>query len=186
MIRAFLAFDISEEVKKSLGALVETLRSQAKEVKWAEPKNFHVTVKFFGNVDEEKLLESISTVVGKNTVGLKPVSLSCVGIGCFPKWQYPRVIWAGLMGESQGLIHLQKSLEASFETLGFPKEGREFKLHLTLGRVRVMPRNASWIKTLEAMKGKKFGETIVDHLTLYKSVLTKQGPIYTAVKEFKF
>ena len=55
MIRSFLAFDISEEVKKSLGSLVETIKSQSKEVKWVEPQNFHVTLKFFGNIDEEKL-----------------------------------------------------------------------------------------------------------------------------------
>ena len=116
----------------------------------------------------------------------KPVPLQCVGMGCFPKWQYPRVIWAGLQGKRQALIDLQKNLEEAFETLGFPKESREFKLHLTLGRVRIMPRNSSWIRTFETMQEKFFGETLVDHLTLYKSQLTKEGPIYTPIKEFKF
>ena len=184
MIRTFLAFDISEEVQKNLGILIETIRPQSKEVKWFEPGNFHVTSKFFGNTEEDQL-GPIGSLIEKELVGFKTVRLKCVGIGCFPKWQYPKVIWAGLRGETQGLIDLQKKLEESFVPLGFPKENREFKLHLTLGRVRIQPKSDGWVKTLEGLNEKLFGETVVDHLTLYKSELTKKGPIYTAIREFR-
>ena len=95
MTRTFLAFDISDEVKKNLGALIETIKLQSKEAKWIVPKNFHVTLKFFGNVDEATL-SKITGIVEGAVQGAKPVLLHCVGIGAFPKWESPRVLWAGL------------------------------------------------------------------------------------------
>lgn len=191
MIRLFLAFDISDEVKKNLGALVETLRPQslsfqAGGVKWVDPKNFHVTLKFFGSVEEEEQLPAVQKVIEKNTAVFKPVALTCEGLSAFPDWRTPRVIWAGLKGEGRPLIELQKKLEEDFETLGFKKENREFALHLTLARIKVLPRQRSWLETLQAMPTKNYGAVVVDHLTLYKSTLTKAGPIYTAIQPFRF
>lgn len=186
MIRVFLAFDISEEVKKSLSHFMEPLRRQSSGVKWVEPQNIHVTVKFFGNVDEEKILPAIQKTIEENCGDGKPVTLTCEGIGCFPSWQRPRVIWAGLKGGVQDLMDLQRRLEGSFETLGFPKEDRDFKTHLTLARIKFLPKERGWLKTLEAMPERVFGKVVIDHLTLYKSQLTKRGPIYTSLKEFPF
>lgn len=186
MIRSFLAFDISEEVRKSLGGLIETLRSQTKEVKWVKPENFHVTAKFFGNIDEDKMIPLIQEVVEKNIKGVDPVLLSCQGVGAFPTWQRPRVFWADLKGESASLIQLQKNLEGGFERMGFPKEDREFKMHLTIGRLTGRPKYASWMGVLEKMRDVVFGHVRIDHLTLYKSQLTKQGPVYTPLSRFDF
>lgn len=186
MIRVFLALDISKEVQKKLGELIQTLRFQTKGVKWVEPQNFHVTLKFFGDIDETKQLPLIEKTIENRIGSLKPTPLTCAGIGAFPQWHTPKVIWAGLNGESEALIHFQNELESDFEGMGFPKEEREFKMHLTLGRVRFKPRESGWIHTLENLKEKEFGQTVVDHVTLYKSQLTKEGAIYTAVKEFKF
>lgn len=186
MIRSFLAFDISEEIKKSLGGLITTIRSQTEGVKWVKPENFHVTAKFFGNIDEEKMIPLIQEVVEKNIKGVEPVLLSCQGVGAFPTWQRPRVLWAGLKGESASLIQLQKSLDEGFSKIGFSKEDREFKMHLTMGRLTGRPKYASWMGTLEKMRDSVFGQVGIDHLTLYKSQLTKQGPIYTPLNRFYF
>lgn len=174
-IRVFLAFDISEEIKKNLGVLIETLRSQAKEVKWVDPQNFHGTVKFYGEVDEEKSLPQIEKNIQEKAAGLKPVTLTCQGIGAFPKWESPRVLWAGLVGEVSSLIQLQKELGADYEGL-----------HITIARAKSKPAFTSWMRPLAAMSARVFGEMRIDHLTLYKSELTKGGPIYTSLKEFPF
>lgn len=186
VIRAFLALDISEEVKKNLGAFAEPIAKHTTGVKWVKPENFHVTVKFFGDVDEEKMLPRVEKVVQENLRAVQSTTLRCAGIGCFPKWQYPRVIWAGLSGEMQGLIDLQKKLESAFEKLGFASEPREFQLHLTLARIKGHLADRSWLKPLEEAVQTPFGTTLVGHLTLYKSVLTKIGPVYTAVRQFPF
>lgn len=186
MIRAFLAFDISEEVKKNLASFMEPLRSQTAGVKWVEPQNLHVTIKFFGNIDEEKILPAIQKTIEENCGDGKPVTLTCEGIGCFPTWHAPRIIWAGLKGETQSLITFQSQLEEAFAKLGFEKENREFKMHLTLGRIKGPLKNRNWLRTLETLATQDFGRTAIDHLTLYKSQLTKGGPIYTSLKEFLF
>lgn len=186
MIRAFLAFDIPKEVKNNLETFLEPIFRRSPGVKWVDPKNYHVTLKFFGNIDEEKMVPAISTIVAENVSAMKAVSLVCEEIGCFPSWQRPRVIWAGLKGETQTLIDLKKNLEVAFETLGFPKEDREFKLHLTLARIKSLSKERGWLENLEVAPVKTFGEVVVDHVTLYKSQLTKGGPVYTAVGEFRF
>lgn len=184
MIRTFLAFDISDEVKQALANFIEPLVNQTRGVKWIEPKNYHVTLKFFGSIDETKMAPAIQKTVEENLGEAQPVTLFCEGIGAFPRWEYPKVIWTGLKGEAEGLIALQKNLEIAFEKLGFPKENREFKLHLTLARVKSLQGPAAWIRDLERMVATKFGTVTVDHLTLYKSQLTKAGSIYTALKTF--
>lgn len=185
MIRAFLAFDISSEVKNNLGTFLSPITKESKEIKWVDPQNYHVTLKFFGNIDEAKMVNSISKIVEENISSMKPVTFSCEGIGCFPQWQRPKVIWAGLRGEKEGLIGLQKNLEVAFEKLDFPKEDRDFKMHLTLARIKSLPKERGWLKNLEVASAQKFGEIVVDHVTLYKSQLTKEGPVYTAVKDNK-
>ena len=186
MIRAFLAFDISEEIKKNLLNFVTPIRPQAKNIKWMEPKNYHVTLKFFGNIDEQKSVPAIEKIVKANLVDLLPIKLRCEGIGCFPKWERPKVIWADLKGEAQNLIALQNRLENDFEKLGFPKEDREFTLHLTLARIKAHPKKPGWLSILKASPQTQFGQLSVDHLTLYKSLLTKEGAVYTALKSFSF
>lgn len=186
MTRMFLAMDISDAVKKNLGDFTEGFRAKTKGVKWVEPANYHVTFKFFGNVDEEKTRPKIEKIIEENVKAVSPVSLACIGIGCFPKWELPRVIWAGLQGEAESLLDLQRKLEEDFEPLGFPRENREFKLHLTLARMKGPLGDRAWLKTLEGLAQQAFGEVLADHLTLYKSQLTKAGPIYTALKQFPF
>lgn len=177
MIRAFLAFDIPAKVKKNLGTLIETLRPQSAGVKWVEPQNFHVTLKFFGNIDEGKMLSGIEAKIQQEVAAQKTSRFLCEGIGAFPSFRNPRVIWAGLTGDVAGMIDLTKRLG---------RLQRDFTPHLTLARIKGSIRDKAWLVALEKMPPKVYGEVVVDHLTLYKSTLTKQGPIYTALNEFPF
>lgn len=177
MIRAFLAFDIPDAVKKSLGKLVATLRPQSAGVTWVEPKNFHVTLKFFGNIDEGKMLSPLEVKIQQEVAVQKSTRLLCQGIGAFPSFRDPRVIWAGLSGDTTRIIDLTKRL-------GEAK--RDFTPHLTLARIKGSIKDKAWLAALERLPKEVYGEVVVDHLTLYKSTLTKEGPIYTALKEFPF
>jgi len=186
MIRAFLAFNIPEEIKKNLNQFITPFQSQQKGVRWIRLQNYHVTLKFFDSIDETTMLEPLSKIIEEQLAAFKPVELTCEGLGCFPIWARPKVIWADLKGERASLIHLQKNLEESFSKLGFPREERAFKVHLTLARIRSLPKERGWLKSLEALPPQTFGKFIVDRLTFYKSVLTKEGPVYTSLKEFPF
>jgi len=184
-IRSFLAFDIPEEMKEELGSVIELLSPKVKGVKWVKPRKMHCTIRFFGNVEEDLLMGRLSDVIAREVRHQSPIHLSDHGIGVFPNWRYPRVLWAGLTGETDAMISLHAKLEEAFDEFGIKKDPRELRLHLTLGRARSAFKNKeALVGLVEKMAEKEFGEFDVKELVLYKSELTKDGPIYTSLKRF--
>ncbi|MFH1874876.1 MAG: RNA 2',3'-cyclic phosphodiesterase [Pseudomonadota bacterium] len=184
-IRSFLAFDINDALKKELGQLIELLEPKAKGFKWLKPDNMHCTLKFFGNIDEDLLLGDISKNIQAVLDEEPPLDFVGVGVGVFPNWRYPRVIWTGLTGDVEQVICLHAKLEEKFLKFNIQKDPRAFRLHLTIGRTKSALKNPEGLVTLlEKLAGKEFGSIHVDNLVLYKSELTKDGPIYTALKTF--
>lgn len=185
-LRSFLAFDISEEVRKELASLITLLEPKAKGVKWIKPELMHCTINFFGDVEEDLLMGDISQAIEKTVEGQQKINLKGVGIGVFPNWRYPKIIWAGLTGEVELAISLHDRLVAALEKFGLKKDERVFRLHLTLGRAKTPLKHCEGlINLVEKLAGREFGYILVDKLTLYKSVLTREGPIYTELREFK-
>ncbi len=187
-IRSFLAFDISDEMKTELTALIDVLATKASGIKWLKPEHLHCTVKFFGDVEEELLLGNITKVIERELAHQAPIKLEGVGIGVFPNWRYPRVIWAGLRGDTEAATSLYARIDAALESFHLKRDDRkDFRLHLTLGRIKSKIKDSSLLVSfVEKQVGRAFGTLIVDELVLYKSVLTKEGPIYTPLKKFKF
>lgn len=184
-IRSFLAFDISDEMKSELASIISFLSSKVNAVRWIDPKKMHCTVRFFGDVEEDLLLGKVSDVIEREVRHQSPISLNGRGIGVFPNWRYPRVLWAGLHGDTESVISLHARLEEAFEEFGFKNDKRALRLHLTLGRAK--PRfkgGKALMQVVEKMGEKEFGMITIDSLTLYKSVLTKEGPVYTPLRKF--
>ncbi|OGQ23618.1 MAG: 2'-5' RNA ligase [Deltaproteobacteria bacterium RIFCSPLOWO2_02_FULL_44_10] len=187
-IRFFLAFSIPADIQLKLNTLIQLMAEKAPGIKWVDPKLIHGTIKFFGDVEEGFLLDQISSVIERNLRGMEHIHLQVVGLSVFPNWRYPKVIWAGLSGDTERAANLHYHFEEILLPLGVPKDERTFRLHLTLGRVNGAPlKNAKTLTSfLEKQVGHEFGTLTVDRLTLYKSVLTKNGPQYTSLKEFPF
>ncbi len=184
-IRSFLAFDIPPKMKAELGSVIGLLSQKARDVKWVKPERMHCTIRFFGDVEEDLLTGKLSQVIEREVLHQAPVHLVGHGVGVFPNWRYPRVLWAGLAGETESVISLHAKLEHAFEELGLPHDPRRLRLHLTLGRARSPLRNCdALVHMVEKMAEYEFGEVDVNALTLYKSELTKDGPIYTALRTF--
>jgi len=184
-IRSFLAFDISDEMRGELSSLISFLSGKVSGVKWMKPELLHGTLKFFGDVEEELLSGDVIRVIERELRHQSPLKLSGHGVGVFPNWRYPSVIWAGLQGDTEPMIGLHSRLEEVFRDFGFKEDKRTFRMHLTLGRAKGSFGGAKdFIRVLEKMSDSEFGETVVDSLTLYKSELTKDGPIYTALRNF--
>lgn len=185
-IRAFLAFDIPQKVKKTLGLLMMDFAKKETGVKWIAAENLHVTMKFFGDVDESLLLKDISHAITSVTHAIRPMSLRCQGLGVFPNWRYPHVVWAGFTGDVEPVLQLQQTLEHKLVEFPIKKDERAFRLHLTIGREKQMKGSGPLMGLISELGPIDFGEVIIDHLTLYKSVLTKEGSVYTALKAFHF
>jgi len=187
-VRAFVAIDLDEDIRIELTRLQNILRSSDSDVKWVEPSNIHITLKFLGNINSiqlEKAKESMS-VIAK---GFKPFGLSLSKIGAFPKLDFPRVIWIGIDKGREELISLNHRIEEVFEKSNFRttvhKEGRSYEPHLTIGRVR-SGRNKDVLKKV-IMEHDFSIKAIMDanKITLYQSTLTSDGPIYTVLSETK-
>jgi len=184
-IRSFLAFDISEKMRTELASVISCLSEKANGLKWVEPSRMHCTLRFFGEVEEELLMGKISSVIERELLHQAPIHLMGHGIGAFPNWRYPKVIWAGLAGETEAMTQLQARLERAFEEFSFKKDKREFRLHLTLGRIKSrFGGRGELVNLVEKLAERKFGEIEIGNLTLYKSVLTREGPTYTALRRF--
>ena len=150
-------------------------------MKWVDPENIHVTLKFLGTTPVSAVQDIVQRMT-KVAAETSCFALNIGAVGCFPNWQRPQVIWVGLEGEIEKLASLQRNLEAAVEDLGFRRENRAFVPHLTLGRVRdgtSFQDKQAFGKWASAAEFKDGGELEVDGLSLMESKLTPLGPIYT-------
>ena len=134
-VRTFLAVEIGSEIRARASALMKELAKSEVEVKWVEPHNLHWSLKFLGDVDAREI-PALCDAVGRATKGLSAFDIEAGGAGAFPNVERPRTLWLGLSrGESQ-MVALHGRIEGELAPLGYGREHRRFRPHLTLGRVR--------------------------------------------------
>ncbi len=184
MLRTFLAIELPESILKRIGEVQRDLKSSRADVRWASPENIHLTLKFFGNIEESEI-DSIVKSIEEPVRTTSPIFITVRGMGAFPGLKNPRVIWVGLHDERKVLVSLQKRLEGELEKIGFPPEGRPFRPHLTLGRTRSNRGKDELVKGMERYREEEFGNFQVEKVVLFKSDLKPEGPIYTALREVK-
>ncbi len=178
-LRAFISADIG--AKPELVELEEALRRSRAPLKLVEPANIHITLKFLGDTEEE-LTDDITNIMQKCVAGIPPFKLKLSNIGAFPNSNYIKVIWVGLANPDH-LITIAKRLNQELSALGFKAERRGFSPHLTLARVKSRRGREALQKILNDYEGHEFGEVDINCIRLKKSDLTREGPIYTIVKE---
>ncbi len=183
-IRSFIAIELPEKIKSDLARLQEKLKSAGSvPVKWVEPGNIHVTLKFLGYVDAGAT-GNIITALEEATQGAHPFEIEVSGLGVFPNLRRVQIIWVGLTGGLDKLGELQKRIEERLIPLGFPAEGRPFAPHLTIARVRDYARPDDRLKLGQLITGMSFkaeGKIHVNSVHLMKSQLTREGPIYSSI-----
>ena len=182
-IRAFIAVPTSEEIRSLVADLEGNLAGVGADVKWVKPHNVHITLKFLGNVTPTDVDNLINTLPGV-LKGVSPFDVLVSGTGTFPPGRWPRVVWVGLGEGMDDLAGLGARVEDACTALGFEKEKRPFKPHLTIGRVRrgsrALPELAEQVGTI-AFNPLKLR---VDEVNLVRSRLSPQGPTYTILESF--
>jgi 2'-5' RNA ligase len=113
---------------------MKTMRDETESIRWVSTNNLHVTLKFLGDVEDREIY-AICRAVNNAVQNASCFSLACRGVGAFPSIHQPRTIWVGIDDLDQELTTLFSRLESELSALGFPREPRRFKPHLTLGRV---------------------------------------------------
>lgn len=184
-MRTFIAIELPKEIKQELAKIQEQLKASGADVKWVKPESIHLTLKFLGEIEERKL-EQINQILQEVTKNKSTFQASISSLGAFPKIQYPRVIWVGINNGDEQTKKLAEDLEERIEKIGIPKEKRVFSTHITIGRVRTPNKRKELIQCLDKLsnlfEGKNLGWE-VRKITLFKSTLTPEGPIYEALKE---
>jgi len=180
-IRSFLAIELPPTIAKGIERVQYDLKQSHADVRWIESNRIHLTLKFFGDIEEEAC-DGIMDAVGKAVTDVKPFTLTIKGLGGFPRWKNPRVVWLGVEDEDGVLKPLQGVIEKGLGEIGYPQEERAFKPHLTLGRVRSPKGKPELLKKMEGFLHVELGKFRVERLVLFKSDLRPTGPIYTALK----
>jgi len=180
-IRCFVAIECGgNELAAKFTDVRTMLETTRADVKFVEPENVHLTLKFLGEI-MPSLVEQVSQVV-KDT-GFQPFSARLEGVGVFPNLRRPRVVWAGISDGVSQLVEVWKDVDTKLSRLGFEREKRGFSPHITIGRVRSGRNRDRLIEELSTLSDYVFGDLHVDRVALKKSVLTPRGPIYTTLAE---
>ncbi|MFO7838443.1 MAG: RNA 2',3'-cyclic phosphodiesterase [Desulfosalsimonadaceae bacterium] len=176
-IRAFIAVALPGHVKGSLGRLQTQLKQFGIRMKYTDPENIHLTLKFLGDISE-KDVDAVSENIAMAAAGFAPIELFAKGLGVFPGIRRPRVLWTGVAGQTEDLAQLHQNIEDAMAEFGFERENRRFTGHLTLGRFK-----GRSDPSLLAEAILKYGDFASDafsvgHLHLFESTLTPKGPVY--------
>ena len=178
-MRLFVAVNFPADVRQALWQSAEPLRRRDFPVKWVGADQVHVTLKFLGEVPEERLGELSEGLSGAARAA-RPFVLPLGGFGAFPSAERARVVWCGC-GAVPPLELLHHDVEQATAALGFPVEGRPFRPHVTLGRVRDDARRKDLAGMANVLDALSFtSEVTVQTVDLMQSTLGRNGATYTA------
>ncbi len=207
-MRLFVAIDIGDDVRAAVAKLQQELKGRMKNqngLKWVKPELMHLTLKFLGEADENRI-DEICAAVEIACADKKAFEFSLSVVGAFGR--PAKVLWLGSEEISAELAKLAADLEQALEELGFEKEVRPFSAHLTLARVRdngvdknlrqllkdyqqVHPVRDKESKIPDGRQGRPVSNGVqipkisVDSVCLYKSQLTSDGPVYTLLRKIE-
>jgi len=176
-MRTFLAVEIPRQIRKKINNFIEEEKSKGLPIKWVKFENLHITLKFLGEIDENKK-EEITPAIKELCKKYVRFNMNLQGLGCFPDPGNPRVLWIGVQPGHELLIDIAGELEEKLSQFGFKMEKR-FHGHLTIGRIKKFCKVDDILA--RSFKSEIFSATAI---TLFKSSLTPQGPIYEALEKF--
>ncbi|MGB2768879.1 MAG: RNA 2',3'-cyclic phosphodiesterase [Candidatus Zixiibacteriota bacterium] len=180
-MRTFIAVELPEKIKSEIEQLQAPFKKTDTFVSWVKPKNIHVTLKFLGEVPEERMNEVFSATE-KALEGTRKFTMSLRGTGAFPNPRRPRVIWVGAGSGGEELSQMAVRIEQEMEKIGFPKEKRKYSAHFTIGRVK-SPKNIEKLMELVSSSDFQTEEIEVNEVVVMKSQLDPGGAIYTPLKK---
>ena len=184
LIRTFVAIELPAAVQRGLTQLQERLKRDRPPVRWVAPDKIHVTLVFLGEIPAE-MVETVGHSAARAAAGVLPFEIEAAGVGVFPNPNRPRVVWVGVQGNLPALQSLHAALEADLATHGFPKEGRPYSAHLTLGRVRsraTPPEARALGQAVTSLPSPSLGSWRVEQIAVIRSDLRPEGPIYTPLR----
>ncbi|TKB88794.1 MAG: RNA 2',3'-cyclic phosphodiesterase [Nitrospira sp.] len=199
MIRAFLAVELSQELRVELAVVQQELKQRVESEKkgeirisWVQPAKMHLTIKFLGDMDEQVVDPLLGAIV--QAVGSQPsVNVPLERLGAFSSPYSPRVLWIGPSEnweqgvEGKRVIEIHGAIEQACESLGFLREAKPFSPHLTLARIKTGGRHIGVALATSGVLDQPLsvGSLAVESVVLVKSELKPTGSIYTRLWEVR-
>ena len=178
-MRTFIAVEVPDSARDRIAQLVNRFKTTGTDIKWVEPDNIHVTLKFLGNIGTDQpavIRDGLSAAL--DSAGAFDLKLG--RIGAFPDMNRPRVFWVSIVEGRDELIAMQQRIEAELHARGFVREERPFSPHLTIGRVR-SPRGLAKLTDLVRDMDFETEPFTVKRAAVVKSDLKPDGPLYTVI-----
>jgi len=176
--RTFIAVNLPPELKEELGKIIGDLKKINPDygIKWTSPENLHLTLHFFGDLNEEQIA-LVEEGINKITERIDTFEMKTGRFGCFPNEREPKIVFIEII-DSEAIRILIGELEVMLQNLNFPVDTKPWKAHLTLGRAK----DGMHCK----IGGTEFPPQVfgVKSIELTESQLTAEGPIYSVIKSF--
>jgi len=179
MVRSFVALELSKDIRDQLALVQDILRGCKARLTFVDPKNIHITVKFLGEVDEERLRNVMNAL---RSVPFSPFTIKA-GEVTLNNPSNPRTVWCAIDDSGKG-DQIVSRIESALRPLGFEPEKRQFTPHATLARVKSS--DPSLLSALANLNTKTYGSCTISGLSLKKSILLPQGPVYENLMEVKW
>ncbi|MEX2599014.1 MAG: RNA 2',3'-cyclic phosphodiesterase [Dehalococcoidia bacterium] len=180
-VRLFVAIELPAETRRALVGVMDTLRAKLRSpFRWVAPEALHLTLKFIGET-EKNLVPRLAQAVQDAAAETQPFRIHLSGAGVFPGRGSPRVVWAGLDGDTKALSALQTAVEKLLADTGARPEKVPFRPHITIARVtdRLSPKVTAAIqRSLEQVAFSEHDAFVVDSVSLIHSTFTANGPVY--------
>lgn len=180
-MRVFIGIKLDERVHEEIEKFLEPFKKISSPIRWVKPENVHITLKFIGEVSEEKYAK-IEKRLGEAEFDTGPFDLKLTGCGKFGRGNTLNIFWIGI-SPSDPLTQIFKKIENTLAKISIEKENRPFKPHITVGRNKKNFNFQSFFQLIEENNDRLISEFNVDHFQVFKSQLRPEGPIYTILKE---
>ncbi len=197
MIRAFLAVELTEDLRVKLAGIEQDLKQlfsrecvKNVRVSWVQPSSMHLTVRFLGDIDEQ-LIEPIREAIQQTITGRRVIHIPLERLGVFPRAQQPRVLWVGPSEAweksdiAQRSTSLHQDVEACCRSFGIAADDRPWSPHLTLARVKEGERLVGQVLVKSGVLDRPsgVGSLAVNAIALMQSELRAAGPVYAKLWE---
>ena len=175
-MRLFAAIDLPWPIREQLAAMSGLGVPGAS---WVPPENYHVTLRFIGEVPSHVARDIDDVLIGMKARGF---SLTLAGMGTFSKGGISSALWVGVERNDR-LEHLRNKIETAMQRIGLPPERRRFQPHVTLARLdnAVEPKVAAFVQAHNLFRA---APVEIGHFTLFSSLLGKEQAVYTAEEEY--
>lgn len=176
MMRLFIGIPLPRDYQQQLAAVSKKWQKRFKsKLSWTKPGNWHLTLKFLGDVHIEKRLELERYM---HDLSWEVFSVAGSKAGFFGSKGVYRVAWVGLDGDLERLADLARRIDADLAAMGFSREKRPFKAHLTLARIKGFHRDDPWNELASDAGNRHWPCFKVREAVLWESILKSAGPVY--------